>query len=161
VTVPEENGSMAPQHIDLVRDPRLARLTVFYETLTPQTLPRIGEVYSPAARFIDPFNDVSGLPAVQRVFEHMFQNLQAPRFVVMEALAAERSGFLLWTMHFRRGNGREQQILGTTHVRFDDAGLVLLHHDHWDAAGQLYETLPVLGALMRWLKRRLSATPST
>jgi hypothetical protein len=139
-------------------DPRLARLAAFYESLTPAALDRLGELYAPSARFIDPFNDVSGLAPLRGVFEHMFQSLDGPRFTVLEAMAGERSGFLLWTFRFRRGGGQEQQILGTTHLRFDDEGRVLLHHDHWDAAGQLYETLPLIGALMRWLRRRLSAS---
>ena len=139
------------------RDPRLARLAQFYESLSPETLDRLGELYAPSARFVDPFNDVSGLAALRQVFEHMFDTLEDPRFVVVDDQAGERSGFLLWTFHFRRGNGRERQVLGTTHLRFDDEGRVLLHHDHWDAAGQLYETLPLLGTLMRWLRRRLAA----
>jgi steroid delta-isomerase len=139
-------------------DPRLARLAAFYESLTPAALDRLGELYAPSARFIDPFNDVTGLAPLRGVFEHMFQSLDGPRFTVLEAMAGECSGFLLWTFRFRRGGGQEQQILGTTHLRFDDEGRVLLHHDHWDAAGQLYETLPVLGTLMRWLRRQLSAS---
>jgi len=31
---------------------------------------------------------------------------------------------------------------------------VAVHRDYWDAAEELYEKLPVLGSLMRWLKRR-------
>ncbi len=146
-----------PTALDLDRDPRLARLAMFYESLTPESLDQLGELYSPSARFIDPFNDVTGLAALRQVFAHMFETLEAPRFVVLEALASEHSGFLLWTFHFRRSGGHEHQILGTTHLRFDETGRVLLHHDHWDAARQLYETLPVLGALLRWLRRRLSA----
>lgn len=147
-----------PEPLDRERDPRLTRLAAYYESLSPAALERLGELYAPSARFIDPFNDVSGLGPLRRVFEHMFETLDTPRFVVVDAQAGERSGFLLWTFHFRRGNGREQQILGATHLRFDDEGRVLLHHDHWDAAGQLYETLPLLGPLLRWLRRRLSAS---
>jgi hypothetical protein len=29
-----------------------------------------------------------------------------------------------------------------------------MHRDYWDAAEELYEKLPVLGGLMRWLKTR-------
>jgi steroid delta-isomerase len=32
----------------------------------------------------------------------------------------------------------------------------LSHRDYWDAAGELYEQLPVIGSLMRWLKRRIA-----
>jgi hypothetical protein len=28
------------------------------------------------------------------------------------------------------------------------------HRDYWDAAGELYEQLPLVGGLMRWLKKR-------
>jgi steroid Delta-isomerase len=31
---------------------------------------------------------------------------------------------------------------------------VVFHRDYWDAAEELYEKLPVIGALMRWLKKR-------
>jgi hypothetical protein len=36
----------------------------------------------------------------------------------------------------------------------DAQGLIVLHRDYWDAAEELYEKLPVVGALMRWLRRR-------
>jgi hypothetical protein len=32
--------------------------------------------------------------------------------------------------------------------------LITLHRDYWDAAEELYEKLPVLGGLMRWLKKQ-------
>lgn len=138
-------------------DPRVAALAAFYESLTPASLERLDALYAPSARFIDPFNDVTGREPIRRVFEHMFNTLDSPRFVVLEAMAGRHSAFLLWTFQFRRAGGREQQILGTTHLRFDEQDRVLLHHDHWDAAGQLYETVPLLGTLMRWLRRRLAA----
>jgi steroid delta-isomerase len=44
-------------------------------------------------------------------------------------------------------------VRGTSHLRFDAAGKVVLHRDYWDAAEELYAKLPVLGALMRGLQR--------
>jgi hypothetical protein len=32
--------------------------------------------------------------------------------------------------------------------------LVALHRDYWDAAEELYEKLPWVGGVMRWLKQR-------
>ena len=34
-----------------------------------------------------------------------------------------------------------------------------MHRDYWDAAEELYEKLPILGGLMRWLKRRNAVGP--
>jgi hypothetical protein len=48
-------------------------------------------------------------------------------------------------------------IRGASHlVLREEAGQwrVAVHRDYWDAAEELYEKLPVLGSLMRWLKRR-------
>jgi hypothetical protein len=36
-------------------------------------------------------------------------------------------------------------------------GRVQDHRDYWDAAEELYEKLPVVGGLMRWLKKRAIA----
>ena len=51
-----------------------------------------------------------------------------------------------------------QCIRGATLVRFDTQGRVTLHRDYWDAAEELYEKLPLLGTLMRWLRKAASAT---
>jgi steroid delta-isomerase len=63
--------------------------------------------------------------------------------------------FLVWEFSFRmkRFSSQPQCIRGATHVRFDTAGAVVEHRDYWDAAEELYEKLPLLGSLMRWLKR--------
>ncbi len=44
-------------------------------------------------------------------------------------------------------------IRGASHLRFAGDGRIAMHRDYWDAAEELYEKLPLLGALMRWLKR--------
>jgi type I restriction enzyme M protein len=57
---------------------------------------------------------------------------------------------------FYRG-GAEQKIAGATHLVFNAEGQIELHRDYWDAAEELYEKLPVVGSLMRWLKRRANS----
>jgi hypothetical protein len=61
-----------------------------------------------------------------------------------------------WDFIFRfKRFGRElQTIRGGSHVELDAQGRITLHRDYWDAAEELYEKLPLVGGLMRWLKRR-------
>ena len=61
---------------------QLDALVAFYETLDEAGLARLGELYTPDARFKDPFNDVQGVAAIRRIFSHMFRQVAAPRFVV-------------------------------------------------------------------------------
>ena len=139
-------------------DPRAARVVEFYEALTPQSLAGLDQVYAEDSRFIDPFNDVSGQSALRAVFEHMFQALDAPRFQVVLAVTEGDNCFLLWNFRFHRKGGKLASLVhGSTHVRFAADGRIALHRDYWDPAREVYETVPLLGSLMRWLRRKLAA----
>jgi steroid delta-isomerase len=138
------------------RQAELARLVRFYQTIDPETLHRqLTQVYAPDAQFKDPFNEVRGLAAIGRIFAHMFEQVNEPRFVVTTRVLEGSQAFLTWEFRFRmkRFSNEAQCILGATHIVFDAEGMVALHRDYWDAAEELYEKLPVLGSLMRWLKR--------
>ena len=136
----------------------LVRLVQFYEGLSPATLARLAEVYHPDARFKDPFNDVTGVAAIGRIFGHMFRTLDAPRFQVLTQVLQGNQAFLTWDFHFRRrGSAQAMRIHGASHLKLATDGRVLLHRDYWDAAEELYAKLPLIGALMRWLQRRVAA----
>jgi steroid delta-isomerase len=134
----------------------LPRIVAFFEGLKEQDLPVLGQIYARDARFKDPFNEVQGLIEIEAVFAHMFHNLDLPHFAVCDRVAHGHQAFLTWDFRFRfKGEEAWQTIHGATRLQFDAHGLVTDHRDYWDAAEELYEKLPVLGALMRWLKRRV------
>lgn len=133
------------------------RICHFYETLTPQSLSQIATLYTHDARFKDPFNEVHGVAAITRIFEHMFDRLHDPRFVITQRLIDGPQAFLVWEFRFgfrSPGGPRPQVIRGGTHLLLDRDGRIRDHRDYWDAAEELYEKLPLIGTLMRWLKRR-------
>jgi steroid Delta-isomerase len=133
------------------------RIVAYFESISPQSVADIPRYYATNARFKDPFNDVTGLSAIESIFAHMFVALQAPRFVVTGRIVQGQQCFLTWEFRFRFRNfqkTQEQVILGGSHLVFSNDGLVTLHRDYWDAAEELYEKLPLVGGLMRWLKKR-------
>ena len=134
----------------------LARIVEYFESLTPESVARLGEHYAANAYFKDPFNEVNGLDGIRRVFTHMFRQVEAPRFRVTDRVADAAGAMLVWEFSFR-SRGRETLVRGATHLRFDERGKIVYHRDYWDAAEELYAKLPLLGALMRWLRRRLAA----
>lgn len=135
----------------------LDRLLDWYAGLTPARLAEVDRHYHPQARFRDPFNDVCGTAAIAGIFRHMFETVREPRFVIIERLLDGRRAFIRWDFHLRRDDGRALTIHGGSLLHFEPDGRVREHIDYWDAAGELYAQLPLLGALMRWLKRRLAA----
>jgi hypothetical protein len=68
--------------------------------------------------------------------------------------------FLSWDFMFRFkrfARDAEQVVRGGSHLVFGADGRIALHRDYWDAAEELYEKLPAVGALMRWLKRKANS----
>jgi steroid Delta-isomerase len=136
------------------------RIVAYFESLTPQSVAEIPSHYAVNARFKDPFNDVTGLHAIEGIFAHMFVALESPHFVVTERIVQGQQCFLTWEFRFRFKNFKPthaQVILGGSHLVFSTDGLVTLHRDYWDAAEELYEKLPLVGSLMRWLKKRANS----
>ncbi len=132
-------------------------LVRYFETLTPRSVAELPRYYAADCRFRDPFNDVRGLPALAAIFHHMFERLDAPRFIVRERVVDAPRVLLTWDFEFRFRGWRPQlmqHIHGASLITFDGAGLVAVHRDYWDAAEELYEKLPLLGPLLRLLKQQ-------
>jgi steroid delta-isomerase len=89
----------------------------------------------------------------------MFVRLIDPKFVITETIEEDNRVLLVWDFSFRikaLKPERKRTIHGTSLIRFAVDGRVLSHRDYWDAAGELYEQLPVIGSVMRALKRRMA-----
>ena len=144
-----------------MRDPRLQSYIEYYERLTPVSLEDIGRVMTDDVHFSDPFNDVTGLESTRRIFAQMFDDLDDVAFKVLHAALADdepATGLLSWRLDATiRKNGSRLSIEGMSSIRFAPDGRVCEHIDHWDAGRQVYERLPLLGALLRWIRSRLAA----
>ena len=139
--------------------PRAERIVQVFGALTADRLDTLAQIYQPNARFEDPFHTVHGLGAIQGVFAHMYQRLGDPSFEVRRCLEQGSDCVLLWDFVFRLQGpgGAVHRLAGASHLVLDDTGLIVDHIDHWDPARGLYEHLPVLGPMMRWLRRRAAA----
>lgn len=135
----------------------VARIVAFFEQLTPDSVNSIGSIYAPDARFKDPFNEVQGIALIQRVYQHMFESLQEPGFKVTGHVVQGAQCFLTWDFMFRFKRFQRsvpQTVRGASHLELNAQGLITRHRDYWDAAEELYEKIPALDVLMRWLKKR-------
>ena len=131
----------------------------YFDTLSPASRDALRALAHPDIRFVDPFNDVRGVDKLLAVFDHMFETTKDPKFVTEPPIVSGNTAFIKW--HFtctieNRFYHKVMIIDGVTEVQFDGAGLIIAHIDYWDAAGQLYEKLPLLGGLLRAIRRRLA-----
>lgn len=138
---------------------RLNRIVAFFETISESSLPQLRELYAVNAYFKDPFNEVNDIAAIEHIFAHMFVSTDAPRFVVTSRIEQGDEAFLVWEFRFQIKRYQphiERVIRGASHLKFDNQSRVSFHRDYWDAAEELYEKLPVIGSIMRWMKRQMA-----
>ena len=133
----------------------LAPMVGFLDGLSLAQLEHLGDVYSPAVEFQDPLHQARGIAALRRVYENLFQQLANVAVAVTDAHGDERTGFLLWTMTYQL-RGRQRIITGTSHLQFAADGRVMMERDFWDASGPVYGEVPLLGWVLRHIKRRVS-----
>jgi steroid delta-isomerase len=136
----------------------LARVVAFFEHIAPGDVARVSEIYAEDAYFRDPFNEVRGAAAIARVYARMLEQLDDCRFVITETVAEGNNALLIWdfTFRIRRWRRREQAIHGASHLKFSADGRVGYHRDYWDAAEELYAKLPLIGPVLRLLRRSLA-----
>ena len=137
------------------------------ETVDGNSIERVISKCSPDIHFRDPFNDCRGSDAYARVLQDMFEKLSTVDFKVDDASWVgppggdhERRALMHWRLSatFRSLKQRNWSIEGCSRVWFNGQKLVTAHHDYWDAASGLYESLPIVSPIMRLLRRRLSVT---
>ncbi len=142
---------------DLLHEQAAIKYVALFENMTPASIDQFDDIFSIDARFRDPFNDVRGVAAIKRIFEHMYEVCDSPRFVVLSTTTVGNTSWLQWDFCFVFKQ-RDMTINGASMVRFNEQGKVTEHIDYWDAASELYEHIPVVGWFMRKLHQQM-ATP--
>lgn len=133
----------------------------FFATINPDHLQQLTDYFTEKARFKDPFNDVTGIVAIQKIFQHMFTHTQQSRFVIHHAALDKQILLLQWDYHFQTLKGKPWTFSGMSRVTFatqgTEQGKVIEHIDYWDPVENIYQKIPLLNRLMHYLTRRLQA----
>lgn len=129
-----------------------------FEGLNLNTVDHLIDIYSNDAVFKDPFNEVTGRTAIKKIFTHMFEQVDQPQFIVSKDISTPHEACLTWEFRFYFKNERKQQVIkGCSWLTISQDSLITEHRDYWDAAEELYEKLPLIGFIMRLLKKKLRA----
>jgi len=138
----------------------LQRFASEFARLDATNLDRLRDLYSADVHFTDPLHEVCGLVELERYFSELYANVEHLHFeFISHDEICDGQGYLRWIMSYRhpRLNGGELISLeGCSLLRWNGAGKVVRHRDYFDAGALLYQHVPLLGAAIRWLQRRLA-----
>jgi esterase/lipase superfamily enzyme len=118
---------------------------------------QLGEFYADDIIFKDPVHELRGLVTLEDYFATLCAGLIDCRFEYLDQVVSDNSAYLKWVMHFRHPRlGKELiDVRGVSHLRWNDK--IDYQEDFYDMGAMLYEKLPVLGNVTRWLKLRLAS----
>lgn len=117
-----------------------------------------GKVYAPDAFLNDTLRTLHGSPAIRDYFIKTAQGLDSMTVTFDDLAVSGRNYYFRWTMETRMkhlARGKTIRTIGVTLVRFDPQGRVLIHQDFWDSAQGVWDHVPVLGTVIRWIQAKI------
>jgi hypothetical protein len=134
------------------------QLKFVYRNFSSQSLVQLPSIYRDDVVFVDPVHRLQGLAALHGYLAGMVNNLAHCEFVYDAQTVAGDSACICWNMHFRHESlrgGAALSLRGISRICFDDR--IYYHEDFYDLGAMLYENVPLVGGITRFLKRRLAS----
>ncbi|HET9484151.1 MAG TPA: nuclear transport factor 2 family protein [Xanthomonadales bacterium] len=138
----------------------IERFKAFFATFACDKVQRLlDQTYAPDVWFNDTLKEIEGREALRPYLEHSASAVDDCRVEVKDVVSNGQGDYYVrWSMmiKFKRfKRGQETWSIGMSHLRFDANGLVVLHQDFWNAADGLFQHVPVLGGMIRWIKKQV------
>lgn len=136
--------------------PWLTNFVNIYQELSIDNIHLIKILYHPQITFIDPMHEINGLDNLSHYFASLYENLTECSFTIKNVIENPEQAAIYWHMtykHPKLNKGKLVSVSGNSHIRGED-GLIIYHRDYIDLGEMLYEHIPLLGALTKWVKKR-------
>ena len=138
--------------------PTSVRLLDFYSDLASGNFSNFQDLYAEDVHFEDPTHAINGKERLKNHFLTLYNNCDSCSFKFHQTIDAGSEIFLAWTMFIRhpqiRG-GKTVRVEGSSFIKTQDRQ-VIYHREYYDLGSLVYENLPVLGWITRFVKSRLA-----
>ncbi len=127
-----------------------------YQQLSTDNLATLTSVYHVDIQFQDPLHRVSGMDALMNYFLGLYQHLKSCDFTINHWFASDNEAAIYWTMTFVHpslNKARPVTVEGHSKLEAKD-GKVIAHRDYLDVGAMLYEHIPLLGSVVKHVKKR-------
>lgn len=124
----------------------------------PDFVSRIRQVYAEDLYFDDTLKTVRQVDELETYLAGSADAVEVGKVAFLDKAVANGNYYFRWemTLQFKKlRRGELTRSMGMSHIRFDAEGRVVLHQDYWDSASGLFEHVPVLGGLIRAVKKRV------
>lgn len=137
-------------------DETFGRFKQLFNNLCSGNMAELGSVYGDNVEFTDPFSSVKGIDQLTEYFTDAYANVISCGFDFGEPVINGGDVCIAWVMHLqhkRIRKGRPVTVDGISQLVIQD-GRVVSHRDYFDVGQLLYENLPVMGGVIRWIRNQ-------
>ena len=139
----------------MTKEDSIALYIQLFEELSTEYIDNIDCFVSADIYFKDPFNKISGRSAFRRLLTKLLNDVENPSFKVTHKAWSNNTIFLRWSFEGKVKGINHWNVQGMSEICFNEDGLINRHIDYWDASDQFYAKLPIIGPIIRLIRRRL------
>ena len=151
VTLMSAGETMAASQIERSKD--------FFLKLNKDTLNLVDGFYDPQVVFQDPVHVLVSASEVKKYYEGLYKNVSSIRWEFFEGIESGKTVSLTWKMYLKTpslNGGKEITVDGVSIISFNEKGLAIRHRDYFDMGEFVYEKIPGLNWIIRYIKSRMA-----
>lgn len=138
----------------------LERSKEFFDRLSSSQMDLVEGFYDMDAVFQDPVHKIKGVPAIRAYYEGLYKNVEAIRFEYGKSIESGDTVSLTWKMYLKTEaieGGKEITVDGVSVITFGgQEGKAVMHRDYFDMGEFVYERVPIVKSIVRYIKKRLA-----
>lgn len=135
--------------------PLIEKFQTQFKRMEPNMVLNLDDLYDPNVRFEDPLHKVEGRAALLEYFNKLNSQLEYADFEFGVPVCSENAAAVPWVMTMALKKPKQViSIPGISHLTF--AERILTQRDYFDVGASLYEKLPIMGPLLRWIKKKVT-----
>lgn len=135
----------------------LSQIKQLFNSLRKDNVAEVRDYYTKDVVFIDPFVEIRGVDNLVQHLANQYANLDSCTFDYGEQFIDAEKATLSWSMSVRHpalANSKEILVDGMTLFVFE-GDQISFQRDYYDAGAMLYEHVPVIGTVIRKIRKRL------
>nr|WP_284048095.1 nuclear transport factor 2 family protein [Marinobacter sp. ATCH36] len=134
----------------------LNRFQQLFNNLCAGNMAELNSIYSDNVWFQDPFCTVRGIDELTEYFTGAYANVISCGFEFGDPVISGENVCIPWVMslqHKRIRKGKAVKVDGISQLIIRE-GRVTSHRDYFDVGQLLYENLPLMGGVIRWIRNQ-------
>ncbi len=134
---------------------------VFFESLNKDTMNLVDDFYDEDIIFSDPIVCLKNRQQVKDYYANLYRNVESISWSFSDEINDRMDCALVWKMTLIAksfNGGKPVAVDGVSVIKFGGKeGKAIYHRDYFDMGAFVYEGVPVLGGIIRFVKAKMAS----